>query len=122
MFVVVVYATGRTSQPGDHTLSWSYITDIDDLAYSIMTAIRLIIIGKITADFLQQRGCSMFAYISSSDSCVFFCLGHTQSEATSAFLAVRVSEGRCSVAKASGVFFWPAAQGYWNITTDFGKM
>ena len=45
-----------------------------------------------------------------------------ESEATSAFLAARVSEGGCNVAKASGVFFWAAAQGYWNVTTDLGKM
>lgn len=43
-----------------------------------------------------------------------------ESDGTRAFLAARVSEGGCNVAKAEGVFFWASTEGYWNVTTDLG--
>ena len=39
---------------------------------------------------------------------------------TSAFLAVRMSEGGCGVAKATGAFLWLDSRGFYNITTDLG--
>ena len=41
-------------------------------------------------------------------------------EETSVFLAVRMSEGGCGVAKATGVFLWLDSRGFYNITTDLG--
>ena len=41
-------------------------------------------------------------------------------ENTSAFLAVRMSEGGCAVAKATGAFLWLDSRGFYNITTDLG--
>ena len=44
-----------------------------------------------------------------------------ESKETSVFLAVRMSEGGCGVAKATGVFLWLDSRGFYNITTDLGQ-
>jgi galactosylceramidase len=41
-----------------------------------------------------------------------------EGEGTAAFLAVRMSQGGCGVAKATGVFLWLDSAGFYNITTD----
>ena len=43
-----------------------------------------------------------------------------EGEGTAAFLAARMSQGGCGVAKATGVFLWLDSTGFYNITTDLG--
>ncbi|CAI8035628.1 Galactocerebrosidase [Geodia barretti] len=41
-----------------------------------------------------------------------------EGEGTAVFLAARMSQGGCGVAKATGVFLWLDSTGFYNITTD----
>ncbi|CAI8035626.1 Galactocerebrosidase, partial [Geodia barretti] len=41
-----------------------------------------------------------------------------EGEGTAVFLAARMSQGGCGVAKATGVFLWLDSAGFYNITTD----
>ena len=43
-----------------------------------------------------------------------------EGEGTAVFLAARMSQGGCGVAKATGVFLWLDSTGFYNITTDLG--
>ena len=45
-----------------------------------------------------------------------------ESPDTAAFLAVRMDKGGCQVAGATGVFLWLDSAGFYNVTSDLGKL
>lgn len=45
-----------------------------------------------------------------------------EANAISAFVAAQVDKGGCNVANAHGVYLFIDVTGYWNVTSDLGKL